>query len=73
MVTWDSIIRFEAEDGSILFAPLFLATYPEVGLKVEGYSTIEALEASGLGKISTVKKVSRILKTPRIRNVSLTS
>ena len=58
MVSWDSIIRFEAGNGNVLFASLPLSTTPDVGLKVEGYTSIEDLEAGGPGKLEIVRKAS---------------
>jgi hypothetical protein len=59
MDSWDSIIHFEAEDGAIYFAPIPLATIPDIGLKVEAYSSIEGTKLIGSGKKAVVAQVGR--------------
>ena len=57
ITTWESLIRFEAEDESIYWAALPLDTPPTVGLTVDGFTTIEELESGGTGIKTAVKTV----------------
>ena len=57
MVSWDSLIRFVAEDSAEYWASLAMAEFPTVGLQVEGFGSIEDLESDKGAKKVTVKKV----------------
>ncbi|KAK1751477.1 fumarylacetoacetate hydrolase [Echria macrotheca] len=57
MATWDSLIRFQAPGGKEYWASLPLETAPATGLSVQGYSTIEGLEAGTGGVDVTVEKL----------------
>jgi hypothetical protein len=56
-VTWESLIRFAADDGSIYWAALPLDKAPSTGLSVEGYKSIEELESGGASVKAIVKSV----------------
>jgi hypothetical protein len=58
MSSWDSLIRFHAsEDSKIYWAALDLETVPVVGLSLNGFDSVEALEKGGIPKKVTVEKV----------------
>lgn len=57
MVSWDSLIRFAAEDSAEYWAALALDETPKVGLQVEGFASIEDLESDKGAKKVIVKKV----------------
>jgi len=67
MVLWDSLIRFTAvEDSKTYWAALHLQTAPEVGLKVDGFPSIESLESGESSRSVTVKKL--LAPTPDTTN-----
>jgi len=57
MVSWESLIRFTADDSVEYWAALALDSAPKVGLQVEGFSSIEDLESDKGGKKVVVKQV----------------
>jgi hypothetical protein len=59
MTPWDSIIRFEADDGNIYFAPMPLETSPVVGAKVEAFNSIEDIETERPNGTATIKMARR--------------
>lgn len=57
MVSWESLIRFEAKDSAEYWAALAIDDVPKVGLEVEGFASINDLESDKGGKKVTVKKL----------------
>lgn len=57
MVSWDSLIRFTADDLAEYWAALALDQTPQAGLQVDGFASIEDLESDKGSKKVTVKKV----------------
>lgn len=57
MAAWDSLIRFRASDNKEYWAALPLETTPAAGLAVQGFSSVETLEAGSGGSEVTVDKV----------------
>lgn len=57
MAPWDSVIRFVAEDGNVYFAPIKLETNPEVGARVEAFSSMETLEREDSSMNVMIKNV----------------
>jgi hypothetical protein len=57
MVSWESLIRFTADDSAEYWAALALDDTPKVGLQMEGFDSIEDLEGDKGGKKVVVKQV----------------
>ena len=58
MVQWQSLIKFDAEDGAEYWASIPLDTSPTLGLAVKGYSSIASLESDGKSTEVKVKNVA---------------
>ena len=55
--SWDSVVRFEAKDGQVYFAPVPLSDTVDVSSKVTGFKNIEDIKSGALGSEVTIKKV----------------
>lgn len=55
---WESIVRFEAEDGQVYFAPLPLSDHVNLSSKLQAFKSIEDIENGVSGVETTVKRVS---------------
>ncbi|KAL2861192.1 fumarylacetoacetate hydrolase family protein [Aspergillus lucknowensis] len=57
MTPWESLICFQATDQRVYWAPLALDEQPYVGLNVQAFASIEALEADEQRSEVTVEKL----------------
>jgi hypothetical protein len=54
---WESVIRFEAENGAVYWSPLPLADSYQSLSQVRGYESIEDIQMGNGGREVTIKKV----------------
>lgn len=65
--SWESIVKFESDDGGVYYTPLALDKEVEtlVSARVQSYKNLQDLENGSLGTETIVKKVKSSLSVVR--------